>query len=300
MSQYDPYSNAVENFQQFGDAVGEAKNMRQQNIGEAILALAVPVLTKASEKSIGSWMTKWKNNKKVRGQQEEEDEPEGEEAPAADEAVPAAETTQEFANPAFEMQPGDIAMTDVTDFTQAEPYYTTGSGIDAADLPSIEDLPGGASIEEMAQGVFYGAPGTRVGATLAQPSEVSGAISGDTTLARALGTSQPQVEAAVAPQLEGAAGQAATGVAAMDANVGDLAATAGEAAGEAVGGAVVAGTEAVTGTLETLALSTSYMPEISTIFAVGALVSSAVVGMLDLFKHHSIPDPLENLPQVGI
>ena len=296
MSQYDPYSNAVENFQQFGDAVGEAKNMRQQNIGEAILALAVPVLTKASEKSIGSWMTKWKNNKKVRGQQEEEDEPEGEEAPAADEAVPAAETTQEFANPAFNpetlfqgQEPGGEAL-----YTGE---YEGGEAVRAGALQGVEES---VITQPSAAELAYGASGTRVGATLAQPSEVSGAISGDTTLARALGTSQAQVEATVAPQLEGAASQAGTTAAAMDVNVGDLAATAGEAAGDAVGGAVAAAGEAVTGTLGTLALDTSWMPEISTVFAVGALVSSAVVGMLDLFKHHSIPDPLENLPQVGI
>ena len=50
-----------------------------------------------------------------------------------------------------------------------------------------------------------------------------------------------------------------------------------------------------------LALDTSFMPEVSAVIGVGALLASSAVAFVDLFKHEKTPPPpMTNLPQIGL
>ena len=104
MSQY-AYSNAVENFEAFTDTGALAKNLKNHEIGEALLGLSVPILTKASEKAIGSWVAKRAKNLKFKQQQAERGEAdEGEvDEPVGDAGdTQMTEITHAFENPTFD------------------------------------------------------------------------------------------------------------------------------------------------------------------------------------------------------
>ena len=50
-----------------------------------------------------------------------------------------------------------------------------------------------------------------------------------------------------------------------------------------------------------LALDTSFMPEVSAVIGVGALLASSAIAFVDLFKHEKTPPPpMTNLPQIGL
>ena len=50
-----------------------------------------------------------------------------------------------------------------------------------------------------------------------------------------------------------------------------------------------------------LALDTSFMPEVSAVIGIGAVIASSVVAFVDLFKHQKRPPaPMTNLPQIGL
>ena len=76
----------------------------------------------------------------------------------------------------------------------------------------------------------------------------------------------------------------------------------GEAA-EVGGEGAEAGAEAgeILGEGAELALDTSFMPEVSAVIGVGALLASSAIAFVDLFKHEKTPPPpMTNLPQIGL
>ena len=257
MSDYDysnyDYSNHVENFSTFRDSVNQVPNMKNQEIGEALLAFVNPILMGASKTALSKWAAKRKNNRAYRKQQNERGEPEEEEA----EDVPEAPTAE------------------------AAPFATQ----------TIENPVFAGTEEAPVEGAWYGQP------AIGEEAIPEEAIVPETQ-ASAGGVSAPPEM----PDLDAApAAEAGEDVAAGG---GEAAAAAGGEAAAAAGGEATAGE--ILATTGTLALDTSWMPEVSTVIAVGGLVAASAVGFMDLFKHPSEkklpprPPPLETLPQLGI
>ena len=270
MSQY-AYSNAVENFEAFTDTGALAKNLKNHEIGEALLGLSVPILTKASEKAIGSWMSKRAHNLKVRTQragQGEADEGEVDDPVGDTGDIQMTEITHAFDNPTFEAPLFEAPGVYTGEFVPA-----AAAGEWAGAQPVLAGIPSGVQADVIVPRGAVTAEGA------AQPQGYN--------LARAWGARGGQPTQEAAPQLEAAAAQQGE-TAAADLGEGAVAAG-GEAAGAAVGG-----------TLETLAAETSIMPEVSSVLAVGGLIVSGVVSLIDIFKNSHVPAPLEALPQIGI
>jgi hypothetical protein len=237
------------------------KNLKNHEIGAALLGLSVPILTKSSEKAISSWLTKRAHNLKVRqqragrGEADEGDEPE----PAVDDAV------HNFDNPTFEPE---------TLFQGQEPggelrftgEYEGGEPVRAGEIQGIQEDVIDPGLE--ARGAM---------------GEEGGFEPQGFNVARAFQGTQAQTTQAAAPQLEAAANQAG-----QDAT--EAVATAGD---EGTAAAIAGGTEVLTA-------ETSFLPELSSVIAVGGLIASGVVSLIDIFKNSHEPPRLEALPQIGI
>ena len=79
----------------------------------------------------------------------------------------------------------------------------------------------------------------------------------------------------------------------------DVGGEAAEVGGEGAEAGAEAG--AILGEGSELALDTSFMPEVSAVIGVGAVIASSVVAFVDLFKHEKTPPaPMANMPQIGL
>ena len=88
-----------------------------------------------------------------------------------------------------------------------------------------------------------------------------------------------------APQAVGHVGE--------EADVGAEGAEVAEAGGEEGGAILGEGGE--------LALDTSFMPEVSAVIGIGAVLASSTIALVDLFRHQKRPPaPMTNLPQIGL
>lgn len=295
-SNYD-YSNHVENFSTFRDSVNQVPDMKNQEIGEVLLAFVNPILMGASKTALSKWAAKRKNNRAFRKKQNERGEPEEEEedAPeAGEEAGVEAPISQTFENPAYDVaDEGDIIGVQPIDL---DPVPMTEYGYDLGEeggiIPTEQELTG------------LGEGGEVGGVVVPEAAFGESQLARD-TLADAIGGGRGGgglSEPPPMPDLDAATDTMATQ---------EATASAGEAVaagGEAAAAATAAGGEAageVLATTATLALDTSWMPEVSTVIAVGGLVAASVMGFIDLFKHPSEkkihqPAPLQTLPQLGI
>ena len=287
------YNSTLPAFEQFSDTVNQAKNMKAHEIGEAILGFSTPILLKASEKGIAAWVKKRAHNLKVREQGARDGQPmEADDIPADVPDVPVAPA------PAAEVLPEATFSAPFTEMSVAPPWVPTTARemtTRAIQRPNIQqDL-----MEQDPEGDIglggtqpvVAAPATEFPAE-AGIAQAQGWHEGQAFMAAQEQQQQPPQQPPQQPEIRAAAvneGQDATP--AVD-NADDVAPVT-AATDETAGAAAV-------GTLDELALDTSMVPELSTVFAVAGLIGSAIKGFIDIFKNHHVSPELENLRQIGV